>query len=100
MDNVAVERSRNQRGRRNARQPSRKNAAVLDPFGGSGVTFVRQETPRKTKVDITPLIKFATELQEGPLKAVLLSEINDEIDVLTFLARYPVWLRLARLKKT
>lgn len=96
---VSKERGRRkgQRKRKGFNVNAVRRASVLDPFAGSGMVPV---LPLKDKkLDITPLIKFAAELPEGPLKSVLLSEIDGEMDVTTFLARYPVWLRLGRMKK-
>ncbi len=91
-------RRKGQRKRKGFTVNAVRRASVLDPFAGSGMVPVLPLKQDK-KLDITPLIKFAAELTEGPLKSVLLSEIDGEIDVTTFLARYPVWLRLARMKK-
>ena len=77
----------------------KRKTCIRNSFVSSGTTLVGKENHRNTKVDITPLIRFAAELPEGPLKSVLLSEIDDEIDVATFLSLYPRWLRLARMKK-
>ena len=53
----------------------------------------------RTKVDMTRLKAFAMELpQDWPLREILLSESND-LDMSTFLARLPVYLKLARLNQ-
>jgi hypothetical protein len=100
--NVGVSKERERRKGRRERQGFNVNAvrraSVVDPFAGSGMVPVLALKQDK-KLDITPLIKLAVELPEGPLKTVLLSEIDGEMDVTTFLARYPVWVRLARMKK-
>jgi hypothetical protein len=54
----------------------------------------------RTKVDMTRLKAFAMEKlpQDWPLREILLSESND-LDISTFLARLPVYLKLARLNQ-
>lgn len=52
------------------------------------------------KVNIQKLKSFALEeLPECPLREILLAESSDEIDIPTFLARLPIWLRLAKLQR-
>jgi hypothetical protein len=104
MLNGAVERSKIQRGQRSKRKRKginrytgktaafrKQSELISEPFAGSGVTL-------PSKVDIMPLIKFAAELSDSPLKTVLLSE-EPTLDVSIFLARYPVWISLARIRK-
>lgn len=54
----------------------------------------------KAKISIRKLKDFAyRELPKNwPLREILLLE-NEEIDVSTFLARLPLWLRLSTLKR-
>jgi len=50
------------------------------------------------EIRIKKLKDFALKLPSThPLRSVLLVE-DDKIDVVTFLARLPIWLRLARLE--
>ena len=54
-----------------------------------------------TRVNIKTLKKFALNKlpKDWPLREILLSESDDELDVFVFLARLPVWLRLMRLSE-
>ena len=55
----------------------------------------------KGKIDISRLKKFAIESlpKDWALREVLLSEESDELDIHVFLARLPVYLKLARLNQ-
>jgi hypothetical protein len=59
------------------------------------------QTAPKHNVNIKRLKKFALEeLPNSPLREILLAEGSDEVDILTFLARLPIWLRLAKLERS
>ena len=56
-----------------------------------------ENSPRRRVIEIRRLKDFALKLPpNSPLRVVLLLE-DDELDVQTFLARMPVWLRLLRI---
>lgn len=63
-------------------------------------TLARSRTP-EGKVNICALKKFAWEQlpNNWPLREILLTE-SDEIDISTFLARLPVYLRLSSLNRS
>ena len=51
------------------------------------------------KIDLRPLKAFALKLPpNSPLRVVFLLE-DEKLDVYTFLARMPVWLRLLRISE-
>ena len=53
----------------------------------------------RRKVNLQPLKSFALNLPlNSALREILLLE-DDELDVHTFLARMPVWLRLLRISE-
>lgn len=53
--------------------------------------------PQKCHIDMTPVKRFAAErLPDCPLRDILLLE-EDKLDAQTFLARFPVWLKLVRI---
>ena len=53
----------------------------------------------RRKINLQPLKAFALKLpSSSPLRVILLLE-DDELDVRTFLARMPVWLRLLRISE-
>jgi len=52
------------------------------------------------RVNIQKLKNFALEeLPDCPLREILLAESSNEVDIPTFLARMPIWLRLAKLQR-
>jgi hypothetical protein len=55
----------------------------------------------RNKIDLSDLKKFALERLPAncPLREVLLAE-GDEVEISTFLARLPVYLRLSSIKRS
>jgi hypothetical protein len=108
MMNQAVKNSKKQRRQRNEYKRKkgtdgvsqiqtvlRKNDVIMDLFAGSGTI---KDGQKNNKVNIIPLKNFASELPDGPLKSILLSELEQEMDANTFIARFPIWMKLARMK--
>jgi hypothetical protein len=62
---------------------------------------LQQRRTSESKVDISPLKKFAFEEipENWPLKDILLAQ-NDEIEVSTFLARLPLFLQLNKASRS
>ena len=67
----------------------------INPYGDFLVEVLKTQ-----KVNIQRLKKFALdELSDCPLREILLAESSDDVDIPTFLARLPIWLRLAKFHR-
>ena len=65
----------------------------------SSICMAKEISALNKKIDMVKLKEFALTMPDSQLRDLLLSE-NPTLDALTFIARIPIWLKLAQpLKK-